>query len=65
MFDKMTNKFYTCDADCYSWLEEWSIQGFKMPLLKGKDEDEDVSLPDVPIILDAMKTNIRKVCQKV
>lgn len=66
MFDKMTSKFYSCDADCYSWLDEWNIVGFKMAVVKDKDENEkDVSLPDVPVVLDAMKTNIRKVCQKV
>ena len=57
--------FYTCDADCYSWLDEWSIKGFKTMLIKDEEEEEsEAKLPIVPVVLDEAKTRVRKNTRK-
>ena len=32
-YDISTSNFYSGDADCYSWLDEWKIKGFKTILV--------------------------------
>ena len=68
MFDRVSSNFYTCDADVYSWLDVWKIKGFDTIDYENMDEDydeEEASLPAIPVILDDPKTRILRVCQKV
>jgi hypothetical protein len=61
MYDSTTSKFYSCDADCYSWLDEWTIKGFKTVLITDEEDEEgEAKLPAVPVILDDPKGKIRK-----
>ena len=62
MFDRISFNFYTCDADCYSWLDEWKIKGFKMFTIVDfeGDEEGDIKLPAIPIVLDDPKARITK-----
>lgn len=60
-FDSASSNWYSCDADCYSWLEEWQIKGFKT-IIKTDDEEEgaDTTLPPVPVILAEPKAEIKE-----
>jgi hypothetical protein len=65
MYDSVSSNFYTCDADCYSWLDEWKIKGFKTMAIKVDDDEEvEAKLPDIPVILDDPKNKIRKSIKK-
>ena len=62
MYDSFTSNFYSCDADVYSWLDEWKIKGFKTIVIADAEEGEETEtkLPDIPIILDEPKSMIKK-----
>ena len=63
MYDSVTSNFYTCDADCYSWLDEWKIKGFKTIAVTEEDEEETetkLKLPEIPVVLDESKSRIKK-----
>ena len=62
MYDPLTSNFYSCDADVYSWLDEWKIKGFKTVAIKDDEDGEEVEakLPVIPVILDDPKSKIRK-----
>lgn len=62
MFDRVSCNWYTCDADCYSWLDEWKIKGFKMfTIVDFEGEEEgDMTLPAIPVVLDDPKARIIK-----
>lgn len=61
MYDSLSSNFYTCDADCYSWLDEWKIKGFKTIIQVDDEEGEAESkLPTIPVILDDVKSKIKK-----
>ena len=58
-FEAMSSQWYSCDADCYSWLDEWQIKGFKTIVRSGEDEKEELKLPEVPVVLDEPKAKIK------
>jgi hypothetical protein len=59
-YDNSSSNFYSCDADVYSWLDEWKVKGFKAILVSEDEEEKDSKLPDVPVILDEPKSRIKK-----
>lgn len=61
MYDSLSSNFYTCDADCYSWLDEWKIKGFKtIAIVDGDEEESESKLPEIPVVLDESKSRIKK-----
>ena len=55
-----SSNFYSCDADVYSWLDEWKVKGFKTIVQSEEEEEVVAKLPDVPVILDEPKSRIKK-----
>ena len=65
-YDAASSNFYSCDADVYSWLDEWKIKGFKTIVKSDNDdEDKEARLPPLPVILDEPKSRIKKNQTKV
>jgi len=63
-FDSASSNWYSCDADCYSWLDEWKIVGFKAVLVAAAEEEGEAQLPRVPLILDVHKARLKKQVRK-
>ena len=61
MYDHSSSNWFTCDAAVYSWLDRWTIKGFKTIIQTDEDEEEgEAKLPAIPTILDEPKNKIKK-----
>lgn len=66
MYDPSSSNWFSCDAAVYSWLDRWSIKGFKTIIQTDDDEEEgEAKLPEIPTILDEPKNKIKKNAPKI